>query len=757
MNLNKTNTFNLFEQSSDQSDHEIYLDDENIGEKNNGIPLADDLIKIRSNAISMICKWYSDTVIPRNKIDVLINDVQDFIDLIVSVFSSKINICIEKCIDTNVNGELSVILNDMKILSDPFVNMKTEYMRFETLEELGVLIHPKEIVIGHRLGDKLVNGRVSVEPTDVKICLIPLRDILKKNLEHSNLLDVILKYTENMKSSKLIYNFMQSQLWQEKCSINSNKLIFPLFLYYDDFEVNNPLGTHATSQMLGAVYVSLACLPPELASSLDQIFLVSLFKTNDKKYFGNSIIFKDLISELNYLENTGIFVTVNNKVHHIFFSLGLIIGDNLGLHSILGFTESFVSRYPCRFCKTIKNECYVQTTEVDINLRNSINYADDLELNDVLLTGVKESCVWNEISSFHVTQNYCVDIMHDMLEGVCNYDIGLMLKIMIFDLKYFTIDKLNNRIELFDYGSVDIRNRPTLIASETLKSKGKKLKMSAGEMLCFVKNLGLIIGDLVPLNSEIWSIYIILDKILNIILSKWIKVEDSILLENLITEHHNTYLKIFCVNLKPKHHHMVHYPLIIKKSGPLSLFWAMRFEGKHRELKTTAHSITSRKNIQKTLCLKQQLRLSYRLLSTKIDHYSIHTEIGPLIKLSSMEIELYNRYSGYYDLNNVSFVTWVKIKGILYNTKNMSVIINICDENDMLPLFGLIKCIFIIDNEPFIICNMFKTIHYDEHFGAFNVMLTSELQCIKLNELDNSFPVHHISISNGTIFIKMYT
>lgn len=42
-----------------------------------------------------------------------------------------------------------------------------------------------------------------------------------------------------------------------------------------------------------------------------------------------------------------------------------------------------------------------------------------------------------------------------------------------------------------------------------------------------------------------------------------------------------------------------------------------------------------------------------------------------------------------------------------------------------------------------------------EHLMYF--MLTSELQCIKLNELDNSFPVHHISISNGTIFIKMYT
>jgi len=65
--------------------------------------------------------------------------------------------------------------------------MKREYIRFETLEELGVLIHPKEIVIGHILGDKLLNGRVVVEPIDVKICSISLRDIFKKNLEHSNL------------------------------------------------------------------------------------------------------------------------------------------------------------------------------------------------------------------------------------------------------------------------------------------------------------------------------------------------------------------------------------------------------------------------------------------------------------------------------------------------------------------------------------------------------------------------------------------
>ncbi|KAF0693248.1 Uncharacterized protein FWK35_00033784, partial [Aphis craccivora] len=241
MNLKKNNTSHFLQQTTD---YEESLNNVSIKEQHFSIPLADDLTQIRLNALSMICKWYSDTVIPRNKINILINDVQDFIDLIVSVFSSKINICINKCNDNNVKDELSVILGEMKILSAPFENMKTEYKRFKTLEKLDVLIHPKETVIGHRL-------------------------------EHSNLLDVILKYTENMKSSKLIYNFMLSQLWKEKCANNSNisnKLVFPLFLYFDDFEVNNPLGTHAGSQKLGAIYVSLACLPPELSSSLDQIF-----------------------------------------------------------------------------------------------------------------------------------------------------------------------------------------------------------------------------------------------------------------------------------------------------------------------------------------------------------------------------------------------------------------------------------------------------------------------------------------------------
>lgn len=109
---------------------------------------------------------------------------------------------------------------------------------------------------------------------------------------------------------------------------------------------------------LRAVYIYLACLSPELSSSLYYIYLVALFKTDDKNCFGNHAIFKDLIAELNYLESIGIEVSVNNKNYNILFKLGLILGDNLGLHSILGFVESFVANYHFRFCKTHKKQCH---------------------------------------------------------------------------------------------------------------------------------------------------------------------------------------------------------------------------------------------------------------------------------------------------------------------------------------------------------------------------------------------------------------
>lgn len=40
--------------------------------------------------------------------------------------------------------------------------------------------------------------------------------------------------------------------------------------------------------------------------------------------------------------------------------------------------------------------------------------------------------------------------------------------------------------------------------------------------------------------------------------------------------------------LRPKHHYIEHYPHLIKKFGPLTDVWTMRFEGKHKFFKRSS-------------------------------------------------------------------------------------------------------------------------------------------------------------------------
>ena len=83
---------------------------------------------------------------------------------------------------------------------------------------------------------------------------------------------------------------------------------------------------------------------------------------------------------------------------------------------------------------------------------------------------------------YHVTEGLPPDIMHDILEGVLQYEVKELLKYLIKE-KCFTLDTLNTRIELFPYVQPEKNNKPIPISSETLKSSHHNLKQT-GVFLC---------------------------------------------------------------------------------------------------------------------------------------------------------------------------------------------------------------------------------------------------------------------------------
>ena len=152
---------------------------------------------------------------------------------------------------------------------------------------------------------------------------------------------MIQKYLNSLNKNKnVITNFMEGQLWQKKYS-KENRMILPLHLFADDFEMGNALGSHAGKQKLCGVYIILPFLPPHQAKKLYNIFLVTLFYSKYRKLFGNRAVFKKVIEEINFLSEYGIQININNKIITVYFELGLILGDNLGVNGVCGFAESF--------------------------------------------------------------------------------------------------------------------------------------------------------------------------------------------------------------------------------------------------------------------------------------------------------------------------------------------------------------------------------------------------------------------------------
>ncbi|CAG5085110.1 Protein of unknown function [Cotesia congregata] len=365
---------------------------------------------------------------------------------------------------------------------------------------------------------------------DISGQYIPLTLSFKTFFETNNTLDIVLNYMSSLESdTTVIENFIQGKLWAEKRSKYSyNDIVIPYFLAGDDVEVNNPLSSHSSKVM--PIYASFPCLPPECRSQLTNILLVLIYDSwirDSNKKNRTYDIYRPLIQGIKYLEKNGIEINTSTGKKKIYFVLGLIQRDKLGLHGLLGFTESFAATHYCRFCKMKKNDCKNALIIPCELKRNNVNYEQDCLANNISITGIKEKCVFNGIESFHCTKNYSVDEMHDVREGIAHDDLIAILRKLTFeksDCYSFPLSELNDRLTMYDYGPIDCSNKPPLIREEDIKNESK-LKMTASELTTFVKLFGILIKDLVDKSNPCWDLYVLLPEIFDFTLAKKVTKE----------------------------------------------------------------------------------------------------------------------------------------------------------------------------------------------------------------------------------------
>lgn len=420
----------------------------------------------------------------------------------------------------------------------------------------------------------------------------------------------------------------------------------------------------------------------------------------------------------------------------------MVVGDNLGLNSFLNFSKSFSSNYCCRFCKANKLESQSLCISKPELQRTKETYA--LNLTGTDSKGVLGECLLNKLPSFHVVTNYYVDVMHDIFEGICHYNMTNAIIYFTQEMKYFNLELLNLRKQTFEYGSAEIGNNSGKIESNHLNKR--KLKMSAREMMTFVNFFPLMIGDMVPCDDPVWKFLINFFEILDILLCFQITDTDISLLREKIKQHNSDYIVIFKDTLKPKFHNLTHYPTIIRQSGPLRNLWCFKYESKHRQFKIYSHCITSRKNICLTLAKKYELKFAYQLTKPS-DNSELSTK------------EKYKIKSAYHTIiqEKINVVQHLESYSIIHFRETEYKIGHYVVTYESNIKFHIILEIIITEfNEALFLCQTINKIEYIDHFLSFDIDVRSlgAFLIISVNDLIGP-PLALIKTARGKTMLRI--
>ncbi|XP_034234282.1 uncharacterized protein LOC117641236 [Thrips palmi] len=701
---------------------------------------------IKSFSDEFVARLYRKSSLPRNHIQGIVEDVMCLLSKCCDYLKPQVVQTLNDFSGTQNN--LNEISKSFDLVKNCMLHLSTDYKRNLYFARCGSLILPVPHEVGSTNESKRTRGGTVFKKLYHYVHSVPLRAVLKCILELPDAFSSVQSHIASLESNdKTIDNFMQCPLWKSKKSgYSADDIVLPLFVFIDDCQYNNALGSHSKS--LGACYTSLPFLPEECQSTLDNIILALLYKSCYRKMFGDDKIFDPLIAELTFLEKEGILVSTEHGLQRVFFVTGLLLGDNKGLNSLLGFTECFTANHCCRFCKSHRNTMHYQSVEDPSTLRTLESYNADLITNDVSLTGLKYESVFNKVPSFHVTSNLAVDSFHDLAEGACHNVLRHLLNHCIPN--YFTLDILNDRLNLFDYGPCET-NRVPEITEKSLSSD--KLKLSGSETLLFIKILGILIGDLVPPNDPYWKLYLKLRELLDICQSKSVSISQPKSLRVIVEEFNTMYVKITGDTLKPKMHNFLHYARVLENCGPIQSMAVARFEAKHKDITVPAHTTSSRVNPTLTFSMRHQLSLCYRFMSKQSILPKV--EFGPseLVSVSDLDnFELFDRSLPQLFLDSqLLSLKWVNIKGTLYKP-GMVLLVN---ANEHGPVFGEL-CYILVHEETvlFVFC-YFLNLGYSEPVHAFPVCKSQRWSCIEPSAMYDPHPLFAHSNILGVKYVSL--
>lgn len=161
--------------------------------------------------------------------------------------------------------------------------------------------------------------------------------------------------------------------------------------------------------------------------------------------------------------------------------------DNLAAHYLGGFKALSSAFRKCRHCLSTEDDMGTKFTAESFTARTQeahkhyVAALNGPNPGHIATTyGVVRDSILNSSAYFHVVDGLVPDVMHDMLEGVLQYEIKLLLRHMILEEKLCTLAQINSRLASFDYGYQMSKDKPSPITDSRIHSSDSNLLGQSG-------------------------------------------------------------------------------------------------------------------------------------------------------------------------------------------------------------------------------------------------------------------------------------
>ena len=635
------------------------------------------------------------------------------------------------------------------------------FKRRKFYEENKMLVEAKRAVFGFKQRAK---GGLKV----LEGMYVPFKEYLQMLLSVPEIADFVMN--ERPKSEHFITDYHEAELWNRHPIFSSRHPSLAIVLYFDEIDVTNALRNRSRTPKMGMFYFTLANIPVQFRSKLQNIHLLAEAPAAFLRKYGAKPLLHDFCSVVNKLRTSGETFSVKGVETLLRGDVLLMISDTPAGGWLTGMKESPSFSYKCcRICETTREEAKEKFRASEFLFRDmdvheqrlqSLEYAS---LPNALRR--KNSKEWGINSrsflcaiEFDFLSCMPYDPMHVLLEGQFPYILALFLFRSIKVDKTFSLNWLNDQLLSYDYSYLDKGAKPEPIAMKDLDHE--LVRNTAAANLTLVYCLPHILGTIVPSDCPFYQHLILLIEIILLCTSPFITTDTIGELDVKIAAFLKQFQRLYPrAAIKPKAHQLVHIPIHMKMFGPGRTFWAMRWEGKHSFFK--AVRLQNHRNVAFSLAKAHAIHMACQIHSVNGVNTNYVQGDNYCLNKSAISCEqLFDLLPFLVDcdavrmLQNVSTVSEIRFEGHIYR-RGVVLVHTWCEAEDsvILPRFGVIKELFYDDLVGYIVAlQLFHTVGFCFQVNSYEIQERQETVLMNITDLQNKWPLP-LNVHNDRQFV----